>query len=87
MTQPNQDPMSAQAPPGPTERGSSSDRSGTWMMFAMIVCCATIPIALLIAFIAGGVDIGAVSAWSWLLLAVAIAAASAMIARVSRGNR
>lgn len=81
-------PTSQQNDPGSLEAArKAADRSSTWMVAAMVVCCATIPIGLLVAAVAGGLDVSAVSTWSWLLLAAAIGAATTMIVRVARGPR
>lgn len=85
MTETSKDAAPKRHPIGELEAtGQTSARSDAWMLAAMVVCCATIPVALIIAVIAGVLDVGAVGAWSWILLAVAIAAATTMIVRVTR---
>lgn len=65
----------------------AADRSGSWMVFAMVACCAAIPVALLIAAIAGGSAGDDVAPWAWALLVGAIVAALAFAARTMLGHR
>jgi len=64
--------------------GAQAERSGGWMMLAMIACCAVIPLGLLIAVLTGSVAVSSVRGWSWVLLAAAVVAAGIMILRVAR---
>lgn len=80
-------------PTGPAEEGRrprgaagarpdrAANRSSNRLMFAMVACCAAIPLALLVVAIAGGATLGDVNPWAWLLLVVALAAAMAMAVR------
>lgn len=59
----------------------SASRSSNRLMFAMVACCAAIPLALLVIAIAGGATLGGVSPWAWGVLVVAFAAAMVVAAR------
>lgn len=85
-------------PAGPTDKrhqpepetvavDRAADRSGNWMMFAMVACCAAIPVALLIAAIAGGSAVGDVAPWAWALLVGAFVSAMAVAVRTMLRHR
>jgi len=65
----------------------AADRSGNWMMFAMVACCAAIPVALLVTAIAGGSAVGDVAPWAWALLVGAFVAAMAFAVRTMLHHR
>lgn len=73
----------ASAVPEAGDMAADSTRGASWMMVAMIACCAAIPLALVMAALVGGSALS-VSVWGWVVLGTAAIVAMLMVVRVMR---
>jgi len=70
------------------QTAAAANRSANWMLYAMVACCAAIPLALVVvAVVAGGSTFGSVSPLGWAVLVVAFVTAMLLAHRMARSPR